>query len=59
MDLTQESVKHFVVVTTSSDDHFEESRGLIAGIQNYYPGKKIIYYDLGLLPSQKEQVRYI
>ena len=48
--------KRFVVVTSVSSNHFEESRDMVASIQKYLPQSKILYYDLGLTEAQRLEV---
>lgn len=39
-------------VTACSSNHFDESLAAVARIQSLLPGTTIVYYDIGLLPSQ-------
>ena len=48
--------KRFVVVTSVSSNHFEESKDMVASIQKYLPQSKIMYYDLGLTEAQRLEV---
>ena len=56
IQLTNDTVKDFVIVTAASSDHFSESLDLIGSIHHYYPQHKLIYFDLGLSDSQIKQV---
>ncbi|XP_071094957.1 uncharacterized protein [Haliotis cracherodii] len=55
------SGKRVLIVTGSSSDHFLESQGLIQSLhQNVFPeldNYTFVYYDLGLDPKQREQLR--
>lgn len=42
INLTRDSMNNFVFVTAASDDHVEESRDLIASIQEHSPGKEVL-----------------
>ena len=43
-------------VTGSSSNHFIESVSLIKSFQRYFPGKVLLYYDLGLKRSERDKV---
>ena len=45
-----------VFVTAASDNHYLESQDAIASVQKFFPGYKIIYYDLGLKTSHVKEV---
>ena len=47
---------NFTFVTGSDSTHFIESLGAIAGFQSAFPKHTIVYYDLGLLEDQVQQV---
>ena len=55
-DLSTNVLQQFVPVTGASSDHFTESIDGVASMQTNMPGKKIIYYDLGLTPAEIAQV---
>ena len=55
--LTAANAERIVVVTGASRDHFEESKGMVDSVQKYMPGRRIIYYDLGLTKSQASEVK--
>ncbi len=40
------NVDNFVFVTAASNNHFDESRDLIASVQTHMPHHKILFYDL-------------
>lgn len=46
-----------VIVTAISDNHFIESKGIIATAQQMMPGKKIIVYDLGMNSETKKHIK--
>ena len=54
--LTSANVDDVVFVTAASSDHFIESMNLISSVQTFKPGHVIIYYDLGLQPTQANEV---
>jgi hypothetical protein len=54
--LSRTMLDDFVFVTAASDIFFKRSIFLIARIQQFFPKKVVIYYDLGLRPSQQEEV---
>ncbi len=58
IDGTTESMKNFVFVTAASDNHYKESQDLIGSIQEHYPDKEIIYFDLGLSGINRHKVRW-
>ena len=55
--LTAANAGQVVIVTGASSNHFIESKGMIASVQKYKPDSRIIYYDLGLKPTQAKEVR--
>jgi hypothetical protein len=56
VELEQKVLENFVFVTAASSNHFEESRDAVASMQTQFPGKLILYYDLGLEPKQVTEV---
>ncbi|KAI0238688.1 hypothetical protein LSAT2_010572, partial [Lamellibrachia satsuma] len=54
-DLSTNVLQQFVPVTGASSNHFTESIDGVASMQTNMPGKKIIYYDLGLKPAEIAQ----
>ena len=51
-----ETFPEIVAVTGSSSNHFDEHKGHIESFRSYYPGVKLIFYDLGLTASEVKQV---
>ena len=56
VELNHRTASKFVILTAASRNHFNESRDCVASAQFYFPGKVIVYYDLGLTESQVEKV---
>ena len=55
--LTAGNADNVVIATAASSDHFNESKDLITSLQTFMPGRLIVYYDLGLDPTQAKEVR--
>ena len=55
--LTSANADNVVFVTAASSNHFVESKNLITSVQTFAPGRLIVYYDLGLKPTQAKEVR--
>ncbi len=56
-NLNKHSVLEFVFVTGSIKQYFIDSKDTVAGIQKFFPGYRILYYDLGDLDDyQRAQV---
>ncbi len=55
--LTKETLEDFAFVTGASENHFLESKGLVACIQQHFPDKKLVYYDLGLSVSNRQEIQ--
>lgn len=56
-NISIEVMRQFVYVTGASMNHFNESKDLVASIQEHSPDKEILYFDLGLEEDQRHQVR--
>ena len=50
-------LQDFVFVTAASENHLAEFLDLLATLQQHFPGRKVLLYDLGLDPSQRGRVR--
>jgi len=46
IQLTSENVKDFVFVTAANNPYNENALDAIATVQEHFPGRKIIFYDL-------------
>ena len=53
---SMQNVLDAALVTGCDKSHFKEIQDAIASVQNFFPEKKIIFYDLGLTISQKIKV---
>ena len=51
-----ETFPDIVIVTGASSNHFVEYMGHIESFLTYFPGVKLIFYDLGLTPSEVMEV---
>jgi hypothetical protein len=58
IDIMHYDLTNFTIITASSENHFEESKDLVAGIQERFPNKTIYYYDLGLAKDQIKTVLF-
>ena len=47
---------NFTMITAASENHFEETRDLVAGVQEIFPDKMVYYYDIGLSDKQVKVV---
>ena len=56
IDLSTYDMYNFTIITAASENHFEESRDLVAGVQEIFPDKMIYYYDIGLSDEQVKVV---
>ena len=56
VSITDSTLKDFVFVTAINDNYATRALKCIGTIQEHFPEKKIILYDLGLSPSQITQV---
>ena len=56
MQLTMDTAPNIQFVTAASANHYRESIAALARIQHFFPGAKILYYDIGLEPDQIEEV---
>ena len=56
IDINKYDLSNFTIITGSSSNHFKESKDLVAGLQKFFPDKKIYYYDIGLRGHQVRQV---
>ena len=56
VDLTSSVAQQFVFVTAASSEYFQHSLTLISILQKRFPGRKLIYNDLGLSEKEVAQV---
>nr|CDJ87886.1 Protein of unknown function DUF1647 domain containing protein [Haemonchus contortus] len=57
LNLKKDAFPEPVFVTAMSDNHFKEGLTLIASIRKLWPQRKILIYDLGLLPHSIEELQ--
>ena len=50
-------VKHITFLTTASANHYAELLKAVQSVQKYFPGNKILLYDLGLTEEQIQQMK--
>ena len=55
---TPDIVRQAAVVTGCEKTHYTEIQDAIASYQRQYPGRKIIFYDLGLTKPQRVDVSF-
>ena len=56
IDLQDYDVMNFTFVTCADWHHYKESRDAIGGFQKVFPNHSFIYYDIGLRPTEAEEV---
>lgn len=57
-NLTEDTVRDFVFATAASSNHFNESIDAVDRTQRFFPNYIIVFYDIGLLPTEVEQVHW-
>ena len=58
IEITPDIVRQAAVVTGCEKTHYTEIQDAIASYQRQYPGRKIIFYDLGLTKPQRVDVSF-
>ena len=56
IELTSETASRFAVAMASSENHFNETKDGLASAQFHFPGKTLVYYDIGLSQEQIKEV---
>ena len=56
-DLRTTWKQEVVFVTGASSDHYTESIDLVGSVQKYFPGQKIIFFDLGLEAKEVDAIQ--
>ena len=56
VQLNANTLQDFALVTGASANHFKEALEAVALVQEFFPSRTLLFYDLGLKPEQVEEV---